>query len=118
MLKISEKQLDVFTKDRLRAVARKLADRTIERHPKACAGRGLKEIASELEPDIAFAHGEGFQSMRMLERYADLCATLGVGFGAREGWVRDILSLQDLSPATKLDQIEETAVFVLLARGR
>jgi hypothetical protein len=118
MLKISKEQLGVFAKDRLHAVARQLADRTIERHPKACAGRGLKEIASELEPDIAFAHGEGFRSMRMLERYADLCATLSVGFGVREGWVRDILSRQDLSPATKLDQIEETAIFVLLARRR
>lgn len=116
MLKISKEQLGVFAKDRLHAVARQLADQTIEHHPRACAGRGPEEIASALEPDIAFAHDEGFRSMRMLERYADLCATLGVGFGVRESWARDILLRQDLSPATKLARIEETAIFVLLAR--
>ena len=116
MLMISKKQLNVFAKNRLHTVARQLADRTIERYPKACAGRGPEEIASELEPDIAFAHDKGFRSMRMLERYADLCATFGVGFGWREGWARDILSRQDLSPAAKLDRIEETAIFVLLGR--
>ncbi|MCB2264411.1 MAG: hypothetical protein LGR52_15950 [Candidatus Thiosymbion ectosymbiont of Robbea hypermnestra] len=118
MLTISEEQLSVFAKDRLHTVARQLADRTIERHPKACAGRGPEEIASALEPDITFAHDTGFRSMRMLGRYVDLCATLGVGFGARERWACDILSRRDLSPATKLDRIEETAIFVLLARRR
>jgi hypothetical protein len=116
MLKISKEQLGIFAKARLRDVAQRLADRTIERHPEACAHYGREELASALEPEITFAHHEGFQSLPMLERYVDVCAAVGFGFGAREDWARDILSRQDLSPATKLDQIEETAIFVLLAR--
>ena len=116
MLIITKEQFGVFAKDRLHAVARQLADRTIKRHPAAFAGRGPEEIATALEPDITFAHEQGFRSMRMLERYADLCATLGAGFGAREEWARDILSHTDMSPTTKLDKIEETAIFVLLGR--
>jgi hypothetical protein len=116
MLKISKEQLGIFAKARLRDVAQRLADRTIERHPEACARYGREELASALEPEISFAHHEGFRSLSMLERYVDVCATVGLGFGAREDWARDILSRQDLSPATKLDQIEETAIFVLLAR--
>lgn len=116
MLIITKEQLAIFANARLHAVAHQLANRTMKRHPEACAGREPEEIAAALEPDIAFAHEQGFRSMRMLERYADLCTTLGAGFGAREEWARDILSHTDMSPTTKLDRIEETAIFVLLAR--
>ena len=116
MLKISKKQLGIFAKARLHDVAQRLADRTLERHPEVRARYGRKELVSALEPEISFAHQEGFRSLPMLERYVDVCASVGLGFGAREDWARDILSRQDLSPETKLDQIEETAIFVLLAR--
>lgn len=118
MLKIREDQFDVFTKDRFQLVIRQLADWVIKRHPKACAGRGTEIIASALESDIALAYRMGFRSMHMLKRYADLCATLGVGFGVRDDWARDILSRQDLSPEAKLTLIEETAIFVLLSRRK
>ncbi|WP_157906875.1 hypothetical protein [Sorangium cellulosum] len=107
-----------MARDRLAAVAQTLADRLTQRHPQTCAGCGREAIASALEPEIAFAHGQGFRSMQMLERYVDLCATLGFGFGEREHWARDILSRRDLSPQAKLDRIEETSIFVLLARRR
>ena len=118
MLRISKQQVDAFAQDRLRQVCRKLADRLIARHPEACEGHGPEEIAAALEPDVAFAHDQGFRSMRMLERYTDICATLGLGFGQREDWVRDVLSRRDLSPATKLDRIEETSVFALMGSGQ
>ena len=118
MLTISKQQTEAFAQDRLRRVCRKLADRLLARNPEACEGRRAEEIAAALEPDVSFAHEQGFRSMRMLERYTDICATLGLGFGEREEWVGDILSRRDMSPVSKLDRIEETSVFVLMGRSR
>ncbi|KYG04181.1 hypothetical protein BE21_04115 [Sorangium cellulosum] len=118
MLRIIKEQLEIFSAARLHAVAEALADRALERHQAACVRFGREELASMLEPEIAFAHAVGFRSISMLERYIDVGAALGpgFGFGAKEQWARDILSRQDLSPAAKLEHIEETAIFVLLAR--
>lgn len=73
-------------------------------------------IADEMMAEIDFAHALGFQNRSMLHRYADLSTTLGAGFGDREEWARAILGRRDLTPSDKLDALEETAAFVLLAR--